>query len=183
MSVPISKKPKTSPTSYLFLQGNITMLRPFTKTLTATALAITLALTGITATASPAAANGHRNNNGANAAAVFGGLLLLYGLSQADRGGSRGNLSVTHQPRHTPRITHQPRHDPHRFSRVAPSRCFVEGRDRNGHFRGFGHRCMQNHAQNTHLLPRNCLRHVWTDRGQRTIYGGRCLADNGWTRG
>ncbi|MEJ6393394.1 hypothetical protein V8J82_09020 [Gymnodinialimonas sp. 2305UL16-5] len=150
------------------------MLTHLSKTLTAGALALTLAITGITATATPAAANNHRNQ-GAEAAAIFGGLLLLYGLSQANRNnGNRHNPPVIHQPR--------PQPQPH-FQRIAPSRCFIQGRDYNGNFRGYRYRCMQNHTHAAHLLPRNCLRQVWTDRGQRTIYTSRCLANNGWSRG
>lgn len=148
------------------------MFRNFSKTLTAGVLAITLAATGITASATPAAANNHRNQGG-EAAAIFGGLLLLYGLSQTNRNdGRRGNLTITQSPR-----------PQHINRRVAPSRCFIQGRDGNGNFRGYRYRCMQNHASAPRLLPDNCLRRVWTDRGQRTIYGGRCLRNNGWTRG
>lgn len=147
------------------------MMRYLSKTMTAGMLAITLALTGITATASPASANGHRNNGG-EAAAVLGGLLLLYGISQAGRNNT---------PRHQPQITHQPRHQP--VHRVAPGHCFIQGHDNNGAYRGYGYRCMQHNAGAAHLLPQSCLRNVWTNRGQRTIYGGRCLANNGWVRG
>ncbi len=149
------------------------MLRHLSKSMTAGALVVTLALTGITATASPAAANGHRNNNGAEAAAIFGGLLLLYGISQAGR--NNGNR------RNNPPVIHQPQPQP--IHRVAPQRCFIQGHDNRGQFRGYRQRCMQQHANNAYLLPADCLRHVWTDRGQRTIYGARCLQNNGWTRG
>lgn len=144
------------------------MLRHLSKTMTAGMLAVTLALTGITATASPASANGHRNN-GAEAAAIFGGLLLLYGLSQAGRNNGGGI-------RHNPPVIHQPQ----RNHRVAPARCYIEGYDNSGVFRGYRARCMQNNVSRPHLLPQSCLRHVWTDRGQRTIYGNQCLANNGW---
>lgn len=150
------------------------MLRHLSKSMTAAVLAVTLAFTGITATASPASANGHRNNGG-EAAAVLGGLLLLYGLSQAGRNhGSRIHVDPDNPP-----VIHRPQP----VYRVAPQRCFIRGHDNNGQYRGYRYRCMQQHAQNAHLLPQNCLRHVWTDRGQRTIYGGRCLANNGWVRG
>ena len=151
------------------IQGTKMMLRHLSKTMTAGALAVTLALTAVTASTAPAQANGHRNNQGAQAAAIFGGLLLLYGLSQANRNGSRHTPPVIHQP--------QPQH------RVAPARCFIQGQDNRGQYRGYRQRCMQNHAQNAHLLPSSCLRHVWTDRGQRTIYGARCLRNNGWQQG
>ncbi len=147
------------------------MLRTMTKTLTAGALAVTLALTGLTTTATPAAANGHRNNNGAEAAAIFGGLLLLYGLSQANRHGNRHNPPVIHNPRP------QPQH------RVAPARCHIQGHGYYGNYSGYLRRCMQNHAQQAHLLPHACLRQVQTQRGQRQIYGARCLANHGWSHG
>lgn len=153
-----------------------TSINTFSKTLTASALTLTIALTGITASASPAAANGHRNNQGAEAAAIFGGLLLLYGLSQAGR--NNGNHVTRNAPR--PQVQH-PR--PRQNHRVAPAQCFIQGHDNNGRFRGYRARCMQNNVSRANLLPANCLRHVWTDRGQRTIYGGQCLANNGWVRG
>lgn len=160
------------------------MLRHFSKSVTAGALAMTLALTAITATASPAAANNHRGNGG-EAAAVLGGLLLLYGLSQAGRNnGDRRQPQVIqpsrpHQPQ--PRFHPQPQFQP--VHRVAPQRCFVQGHDGNGQYRGYRYQCMQNHSAQSYLLPANCLRHVWTDRGQRTIYTARCLHDNGWSFG
>ena len=147
------------------------MLRPFTKTLTAGVLAVTLAATGITASATPAAANGHRNN-GAEAAAVFGGLLLLYGLSQA----GRNNNGVT---RHNPPRIHTPAPQP-RNLRVAPARCFVQGRDDVGPFRGYIRHCMHSHVAARELLPNNCLRYVYLPQGHRYIYVQQCLARNGW---
>lgn len=165
--VPGGQDPKTSCNA---TQGTKMMLRNLSKTITAGMLAVTLALTGITATASPASANGHRNNGG-DAAAVLGGLLLLYGLSQTGRNFGGHNPPVIHHPRPQP------------LHRVAPQRCFIQGHDNTGQYRGYRYRCMQQHANNAHLLPQSCLRHVWTDRGQRTIYGGRCLRNNGWVRG
>ncbi len=149
------------------------MFRTFSKTLTAGVLAVTLAATGITATATPASANGHRNNQGAEAAAIFGGLLLLYGLSQANR--NNGN-------RHNPPVIHQPQPQP-QYHRIAPSRCHIQGHGYYGNYSGYLRRCMQNHAQQAHLLPSNCLRTVQTQRGQRQIYGARCLANHGWSHG
>lgn len=153
-----------------------TSMSTLSKTLTASALTLTIAFTGITASTSPASANGHRNNHGGDAAAVFGGLLLLYGLSQAGR---NGNIQVDrggHRP-----IGQHPR--PRQNHRVAPERCFTQGHDNHGRYRGYRARCMQNHASRPNLLPSNCLRQVWTDRGHRNIYGARCLQNNGWVRG
>lgn len=146
------------------------MFRNLSKTLTAGALAVSLAATGVTLTAAPAAANGHRNN-GAEAAAIFGGLLLLYGLSQANRNNAN---------RHNPPVVQHPR-PPHQ--RIAPARCFIQGNSYYGNYSGYLRRCMQNNAQQAHLLPATCLRTVQTQRGQRQIYGARCLANYGWSHG
>lgn len=152
------------------------MLRTISQTLTGGALALTLALTGMTATATPAAANGHRNN-GADAAAIAGGLLLLYGLSQA----GRNNGSVTRGTGVPVQVVPQhPR--PRQNFRVAPAHCFVEGGWHGQNYRGYGARCMQQSVPAPHLLPQNCLVEVYTNRGPRHIYGGRCLANAGWTR-
>jgi hypothetical protein len=157
------------------------------KTLTGGALALSLALTGITATATPAAANGHRNNQGAEAAAIFGGLLLLYGLSQAGRNTPR---PAPHYPPVTRPlggqpvqvIPHHPR-PPQPNYRIAPGYCFVEGGNHGNRFRGYDARCMQQNVAAAHLLPGHCLRDVYDNHGYRLIYGGRCLSDAGWSRG
>ncbi len=147
------------------------MLRTLSKTLMGGAVALSLALTGVTATATQAAANGHSNRNqGAEAAAIFGGLLLLYGLSQAGNGNRHG--SGNGQP-----VQPQPNY------RIAPAHCFVEGNNYGNHYRGYLARCMHQSVAAPHLLPQNCLRDIYTNHGPRQIYGGRCLADAGWTRG
>lgn len=152
------------------------MLRTLSKTLMGGAVALSLALTGIATTATPAAANGHSNRNqGAEAAAIFGGLLLLYGLSQAGNTGNRNGI------RHSGG-TGQPVR-PHHNYRIAPSHCYVEGNYHGNRYRGFLARCMHQSVAAPHLLPNNCLRNVYTNHGPRQIYGGRCLADAGWTRG
>jgi hypothetical protein len=145
-----------------------------TRTLTAAGLAVSLALGAVTATATPARANSDQ------AVAIIGSLIALYAIGQAVRNNDgRANAQVLqgHRP-------HQPQtHRPHRPRQlVAPARCFIEGRDRGGHFRGYVRNCMQNNAARPDLLPQNCLRRVDTQRGPRMIYAGRCLAQNGWVR-
>lgn len=152
------------------------MLRTLSKTLTGGALALTLALTGMTATATPAAANGHRNNQGAEAAAIFGGLLLLYGLSQA----GNNNSQVRRNGNHPLVLPQHPR--PHQNFLVAPARCFEERNNHGIRYRGYGANCMQNHARAPHLLPPHCLQQFRTRNGLRRIYDGRCLFHAGWVR-
>jgi hypothetical protein len=145
-----------------------------TRTLTAAGLAVSLALGAVAATATPARANNDQ------AVAIIGSLIALYAIGQAVRNND-GRANAQALQGHRP---HQPQtHRPHRPRQlVAPARCFIEGRDRGGYFRGYVRNCMQNNAARPDLLPQNCLRRVDTQRGPRMIYAGRCLAQNGWVR-
>lgn len=150
------------------------MFRKLHPTLSALALSGAIALGALSASAAPA----HADNR--DAARILGGVIALYAigraieLSQNDRAPRQApHVSVTRtQP-------HAPAHPP---ALVAPARCFVEGQDRNGYFRGYGRRCMQNNTARPRLLPQACLTTVHTQRGPREIYAGRCLANNGWVR-
>lgn len=148
------------------------------RTLTAAGLSLALAFGAVGASTGPARADAD------DAAAVIGGLIALYALGQALDNDHRSNAIPVDriynwQPRgHPPRDVRPPRYN----VLVAPARCFVQGRDRNGVFRGYVRRCMRNNVPRPNLLPANCLRQVQMDRGRRTIYGGRCLAQNGWVR-
>ncbi len=146
----------------------------FTRTLTAAGLALSIAIGAVGASATPARANND------DAVAIIGGLLALYAIGQAINN-SNGNVTVTRNYGHRQHGDWaQPRHRPRQL--VAPARCFIEGNDQNGYYRGYLRRCMQNRAERADLLPRNCLRRVETQRGPRQIYRGRCLARNGWVR-
>lgn len=171
------------------------------RTLGAAALALSLAMGAVTATATPARAN--ENANG-QAVAIIGGLIALYAIGQAirnDDGSARAGVhrSPPHDPGFVPpgRLqepglrppgrAHEPgfvppghQHRPRQL--VAPARCFIDGRDAGGYFRGYVRRCMQNNVARPDLLPQHCLRRVETHRGPRMIYAGRCLAQNGWVR-
>ena len=142
-----------------------------TQTLTALGLSLSIALGAVTASATPARANND------DAIAIIGGLIALYAIGQAINHNNT-NVTVSRNFGHRP-YAHRP-HRPNRL--VAPARCFIEGRDRNGYFRGYVRRCMRNNVARPALLPDRCLRRVETHRGFRNIYGGRCLARNGWVR-
>lgn len=144
------------------------------KPLTAAALSLALILGAMGASTGQA-----RANNAEDAAAIIGGLIALYALGRALDGNNdrRGHIvQQFHNPRPHANTTHQPRR------LVAPERCRREYQTRNGTFRGYGRRCMQNNVRRSDLLPSNCLRQVRTDRGTRNYYAGRCLARNGWVR-
>jgi hypothetical protein len=142
-------------------------MRRIARNLAAAGLALSLALGAVTASATPA-----RANNNDEVVAIIGGLIALYAIGQAIQNSER---------RDTPSRNHG--HRPHRPQHlIAPARCFIEGRDRNGYYRGYVRRCMQNNVTRPAALPRQCLRRVETHRGPRLIYGGRCLFQNGWRR-
>ncbi|AHM03285.1 hypothetical protein roselon_00875 [Roseibacterium elongatum DSM 19469] len=146
--------------------------------LPAAGLSLLLILGAIGASTRPAQADGE------DAAALIGGLIALYALGQALDPDHRGGVIEVDRIYDWPRHGHPPRdiRPPRRHLLVAPARCFVQGRDRNGVYRGYVRRCMRNNVRVPDLLPHNCLRRVQTERGPRMIYGGRCLARNGWLR-
>jgi hypothetical protein len=146
------------------------------RSFTAATLALGLAIGGVTASATPA-----RANNNDQVVAIIGGLIALYAIGQAIQNNNR-NATPPRQSGHRPPQGHQP-HQPHRpQALIAPARCFIEGQDRNGYYRGYVRRCMQNNVARPALLPDQCLRRVETYNGPRMIYAGRCLAQNGWQR-
>jgi hypothetical protein len=144
---------------------------PAAKTLATAGLCLTLALGALGGTAAPARADGQ------DVARILGGLVALYVIGRAIDEANARNDPPRHAP--PPQAHRPPRPQP----MVAPARCFIEGHDRNGYFRGYVRRCMQNNVAQPARLPDQCLRRVTTQRGDRLIYGGRCLARNGWVRG
>ena len=152
------------------------MFRKLPPSLFAVALSGVIALGAMTASAGPARADSR------DAASILSGVIALYAIGRAIELSNNGraprqapHVSVTRTHPHAPAPAHPP-------ALVAPARCFVEGQDRNGYFRGYGRRCMQNHTARPRLLPQACLTTVHTQRGPREIYAGRCLANNGWVR-
>jgi hypothetical protein len=152
-----------------------TTMTRITRTLTAAGLALSLAIGAVGASATPARANND------DAARIIGGLIALYALGQVIQN-SNGTTTVTRNLGHRPSggWAQPNQHRPRQL--VAPARCFIQGRDNNGVYRGYVRRCMQNNASRPAALPQNCLRRVETQRGPRMIYGGRCLANNGGVR-
>lgn len=154
------------------------MFLHFKRTLAAAGLSIALAVGALGASAGAARADAD------DAAAVIGGLIALYALGQALDNTHQGQAIPVDRIYNWPPRGHPPREvrPPRRNLLVAPARCFIQGRDRNGVFRGYVRRCMQNNVRRPDFLPHSCLRRVQTDRGPRNIYGSRCLARNGWVR-
>ncbi|MEL6586895.1 MAG: hypothetical protein AAFY65_01585 [Pseudomonadota bacterium] len=154
-------------------------------------LAATLAL----ALALPAATTPVRAD-AEDAARVVGGLVALYVLKEAlerrqDRKEVRRVAPSTRHHNTVRRHSHiQPRHrqggarhrDRVRDVRIIPSTCRRNVTLNNGRaVTAYGARCMQNRVARPGILPPNCIRRVSTHRGQRNVYGPRCLARNGWS--
>lgn len=164
------------------------MFKTLPRSITAAAAALAIALSGLTLSAVPARADTN------DTARILAGIAALYAIGRAidihndrqERANSANNWQ--HQP---PRGHHggpgrprgpgygHPRPNPY----VAPARCFTEGTTLQGrYYRGYRARCMQRNVVRPQLLPQQCLREIQTERGWRNIYGGRCLAQNGWQR-
>jgi hypothetical protein len=129
-------------------------------------LSVSIALSALGVSASPARADNNRE-----AAAVIGGLIALYAIGRAiERHNNRSDPAPVHV---APRQQH----------RIIPQHCYIEGYNGNHFVRGYVRRCMINNVAQPHLLPQNCLRHVQTHRGPRNIYARHCLQQNGWVTG
>jgi hypothetical protein len=137
----------------------------FRTSLPAVILSLVLALGALGAGTTQARADG------GDAARVIGGIIALYAIGRA--------IDQRNDRRHPTQNYHAP---PPPQQLVAPARCFIEGNDRGGYYRGYVRRCMQNNVAQPHRLPNQCLTTVHTPRGARQIYAGRCLAQNGWVR-
>jgi hypothetical protein len=164
-----------------------------TKTLTASALSLTIALTGLTVTSTPAAADAEA------VAGVIAGLAALYAISRAvdnrnDRD-DRNNATVTRQYNTQPqrnangnghrphRNTHGNGHRPHRNALIAPANCFRSVNTPHGQARGYAARCMRTSVARPNQLPENCVRQINSFQGSRYFYQARCLERNGWVLG
>mgnify|MGYP001606450542 CR=1 FL=1 len=140
------------------------MLAQLRSALPALVLSAVVALGAIGASTTQARADSR------DAARVLGGIIALYAIGRAIESSNR------HQPSRHYHVPTRPR------QLVAPARCFIEGHDRRGYYRGYVRRCMENNARHPQFLPASCLTRVHTPRGERQIYAGRCLAQNGWVR-
>jgi len=155
----------------------MTMLKTLTRTLSAATLSIALAMAAMTGSATPARADG------SDAARILVGLIAIYGISRAIEMNNERRTTVSrnqHVAPARPVITH-PNRDQWN-ARVAPENCRVEFNTTVGLFRGYRARCMQQSVARPGILPPQCIEQFTTDRGNRSYYGGRCLAQNGWVR-
>ena len=145
------------------------MFKSLLRLLAAASLSLTLALTGIVASPTPAQADNENLRRFLGAAA---GIALLGTVLNNNRNNGH--------PHYAP-PTRQVIVPPVRHSLVAPSRCYTRFSGPQGHFSGFGAQCMQS-SYYANQLPSSCLDRVFTNRGWRHVYDAQCLYRHGWVR-
>jgi hypothetical protein len=144
-----------------------------TRTLTAAGLALSIAIGAVGASATPARANnddGHRHHRRSHRALCLGQVIQ----------NSNGNVTVTRNSGTGPA-------GGRRTSSIVPGswwhpRAASSRGATNGSIAAMSGAACRTTSRAPPLLPQNCLRRVETQRGPRMIYGGRCLANNGWVR-
>jgi hypothetical protein len=137
-----------------------------TKSLLASVLASTLALTSLTATPVRAADTGEIGRF-----LLGAGTLFIIGSAIAN-----SQNKNTHVTRHAqPKVVVRPS-----VRKFVPSACLRVNKYNHGPRRYFGRQCLRNNMAQAHRLPGGCLRTVWTKHGHRSVYSAKCLRSHGW---
>ena len=133
------------------------------RSLTAIFLALTMIITSISASATPARAD-------EDVAKVLAGLALL-GIIAAAVDDRNDRKAARNAQRHV---------TPKKIKRraVAPNRCLRDQWTHRGWRQVYGAGCMRHHAQIA--PPRQCLREARSNSGPRRFYTPRCLQKHGW---
>ncbi|MBS9718040.1 hypothetical protein ACFFUT_07525 [Pseudohalocynthiibacter aestuariivivens] len=151
-----------------------------TKSFIAAILAVSLAITGVTATQAKA--------DGSDIAKVLLGLAIVGGIAAAvDNNNDR--RAAQHAPATRDRYgdryyndggIHQRNYRPQNRRRaVLPAQCLRTFQTYNGPRDAFGARCLNRNAGNIRL-PNRCARQLNTPRGTRHVYSARCLDRQGY---
>lgn len=148
------------------------MLKPLSRTLAATGLALTVAIGAMSAGATQARAD---NDNLRAFIGAAAGLVIL-GTLLENRNDNRRTYAPAPATRHVAPVP-----VPRRL--VAPSACYNQFRGPNNlYLRGYGARCMYSYAPRRAALPDRCLERVFTYQGWRQVYDAQCLYGHGWVR-
>ncbi|WP_255200106.1 hypothetical protein [Sulfitobacter sp. HGT1] len=167
----------------------------------ATIAAVSIAITGFTAT--PAAA-GDRNRDLARIAAGVLGVAIIGKIihdnnkdrrdqAHVNQGRTNRDHVVTRQqvqPRPLPQKYRkqkqhqhqQQRHQQRQYhdSKLLPQHCFKSYDTRRGQVLMFGGRCLQNNFRYANRLPQYCAQTIRTLQGKRRGYDARCLRGEGY---
>lgn len=134
-------------------------------------LAATIAVTGMTAAPVQAADRGEIGRLLLGAGTLF---IIGNAIANSNRNANVNNNTHVTRRHNPPQVHHQPR-----ARKFVPSQCLRNNRAGNGPNRYFGRHCLSQHMQ-VGRLPGQCRTSVWTNRGQRTVFGARCLRKFGW---
>ena len=145
-----------------------------TRTLIASILAATMAVTSFSA--SPV----HAGNNDDFAKFLLGdGTLFIIGSALSNRNKHRPHVQRVH-----PYPDSDYNYRPRVRRNIVPGACFRRFETRHGVIRGFGVRCLRSNMHNFHALPGGCRVRVYVPNiGKHNIYRARCLRNNGWRMG
>ena len=157
------------------------------KTLTATVLATSIALTGLTAPPAQAANDDFGK--------LLAGVATLFIIGKAIESNSKPRASVTtnrstgSRPQTRTRTNdwgyddrrwQKPGRHKRQVRRSLPAECLFRVRTRDGRRAVFGERCLDNRYRAAFRLPEACKDTVRTRNGRRSVYGASCLRSHGY---
>ena len=144
-----------------------------TKKLTATALALSIALTSITA---PAHAGNNDDLNRFIAGAIT--LFILSKAAENNKTSRRQTSRSTYNP--APKPPKPPKRPP-RFNKRLPAECFFRMRSAEGSRGVYGKICLEETMRHAKRLPAVCEDTVRVRYGLRSeVYDSKCLSDRGY---
>jgi hypothetical protein len=170
---------------------SVKRIRPMYHKFIATITAVSIAITGLSATS---AAAGDRNRDLARIAVGVLGVAIIGKIisdnnkdrkqqAYVNQGRANRDHVVTRQqiePRPLPRkYRKQKRHHRH-DSKLLPQNCFRSYDTRRGQVLMFGSRCLQNNYRHANRLPQHCAQTIRTFDGKRRGYDARCLRGAGY---
>jgi hypothetical protein len=151
---------------------------PMKRTITAALISLTLAVTSVTATATPAQAGQN------DVAKALIGIAALYAISEAVRS-NRSSRQVSRQVSRAPvrqvRPVIRPGRQIGKYNHwTLPRKCVTRINTRRGAQNFLGQRCLRKNLKRAKMLPATCLREVRSRGNWRKMYKARCLRNNGY---
>mgnify|MGYP006939814532 CR=1 FL=1 len=144
------------------------------RTITAALISLTLAVTSVTATATPAQAGQN------DVAKALIGIAALYAISEAVRS-NRSSRQVSRAPVRQVRPVIRPVRQIGKYNHwTLPRKCVTRISTRRGMQNFLGQRCLRKNLKRAKMLPVTCLREVRSRGNWRKMYKARCLRNNGY---
>ncbi len=140
-----------------------------TKTLTASILALSIALTSVSAAPVQAASNDDLNR-------LFAGALTLFIIGKAIQ-----NSNKSQRPTVTRRSHRHPQQRRRQFGRFLPEQCFFRVRTRRGARGVYSKICLREFIRHVDRLPRVCRDTIQVRYGRRAeVFDAECLSRRGY---